>query len=174
VMTDVRRSDVRDLIPSYRESLAGVQEGIRRAQARAAQGEGEVAVDKARADLALLHGMEADLVWVLTWLVGDGEPLPPERPRVSIVDPSLLEAVTVAPAPMPLTPWRWEVYRKVEDALWRLDEREREAVQMVVCGGLPYREAAELLGCTVSTVHYRAAQGLAKLREWFRALSLAG
>jgi RNA polymerase sigma factor (sigma-70 family) len=46
-----------------------------------------------------------------------------------------------------------------------LSPREREAVQLVVCNGLSYQEAAESLGVPVSTVNNWKYRGIQKLKE---------
>jgi RNA polymerase sigma-70 factor, ECF subfamily len=52
-------------------------------------------------------------------------------------------------------------------ALAALTEDFRGAVVLVVCQGLKYREAAEVLGVPEGTVKSRVHEGLQRLRQWF-------
>jgi RNA polymerase sigma-70 factor (ECF subfamily) len=52
----------------------------------------------------------------------------------------------------------------VQTAMARLPEEQREAVSLVLVEGLPYREAAEVLGVPVGTLTSRLARGRAALQ----------
>ena len=54
---------------------------------------------------------------------------------------------------------------EVAQALARLGEREREAVDLIVCRGLSYREAAESMGAKVSDVNNWRYRGVERLRR---------
>jgi RNA polymerase sigma-70 factor (ECF subfamily) len=58
-----------------------------------------------------------------------------------------------------------ELSREMAAKLDSLSPREREAVQLVVCNGLSYQEAAESLGVPVSTVNNWKYRGIQKLKE---------
>jgi RNA polymerase sigma-70 factor (ECF subfamily) len=54
--------------------------------------------------------------------------------------------------------------RRVESALSRLTEREREAFSLCVIGGVTYADAASVLGVPVGTVRSRIARARERLR----------
>lgn len=157
----------KDLIPQYREGLAGVREAIRRTQARAAQREDKAVADRARVDLALLHGMEGDVVWTLTYLTW-GQPPPDNGPRVIPMDPQralvrmadrrggIRQGVRVIKR-------RRQQMDTLRGAMKTLTRREREAVKMIVGDGLSYGTAAKYLEVSKASVQSYVSRGLTKL-----------
>jgi RNA polymerase sigma factor (sigma-70 family) len=71
-------------------------------------------------------------------------------------------------------PMSVELSRDMAAHLDSLSPREREAVQLVVCNGLSYQEAAESLGVPVSTVNNWKYRGIQKLKEMNEAGSDVG
>ncbi len=50
-------------------------------------------------------------------------------------------------------------------ALWRIDERSRQAIVLRLWCGVGFQEAADLLGCAASTAHDLYRRGLDDLRR---------
>lgn len=150
----------RDLIPSYRHSLAGVREAMRRAHNRAATED-----EPAKADLSLLHGMEQDLIWTLTYLEW-GHPPPDDACRTVPMDPQRMQARVAAEIHRRRshrTPERRAQREAVLAALRGLSPREREAVLMVKAEGMSYGDAARALGVSKASVQSYVTRGLEKL-----------
>jgi len=62
-------------------------------------------------------------------------------------------------------PSRVEVRERAHDAVSRLGDHEREAVELVVGRGLSYRQAAESMGVKVSDVNNWRHRGVEKMRR---------
>ncbi len=60
-------------------------------------------------------------------------------------------------------------HRSVLTAFDRLSSEEQDAVRMIVCEGLSYRDAAASLGVRVTTVNNWKHRGIQRLREHIRA-----
>jgi RNA polymerase sigma-70 factor (ECF subfamily) len=61
--------------------------------------------------------------------------------------------------------------RSARWAVSQLDDRERQAVELVVCRGLSYRQAAESMGVKVSDVNNWRYRGVERLRRRVRETS---
>jgi RNA polymerase sigma-70 factor (ECF subfamily) len=66
-------------------------------------------------------------------------------------------------------PARNEAGRGVHDALLKLPAKQRAAVMLVFYDGLNHAEAAEVLGCSETTVSWRLFIARKKLRRWLAA-----
>jgi len=55
---------------------------------------------------------------------------------------------------------------ELTEALWRLDETERQIVVMHLVGGLKHREISEMMGIPAGTVRWKYRQSLSRLSEW--------
>ena len=64
---------------------------------------------------------------------------------------------------------RNEAGRGVHDALLKLPAKQRAAVMLVFYDGLNHAEAAEVLGCSETTVSWRLFIARKKLRRWLAA-----
>lgn len=53
--------------------------------------------------------------------------------------------------------------RDVETALAKLPAEQREVLMLVGAGGIPYEEAAQIMGCAIGTIKSRLARGRAAL-----------
>jgi RNA polymerase sigma-70 factor (ECF subfamily) len=64
---------------------------------------------------------------------------------------------------------RNEAGRGVHDALLKLPAKQRAAIMLVFYDGLNHAEAAEVLGCSETTVSWRLFIARKKLRRWLAA-----
>jgi RNA polymerase sigma-70 factor (ECF subfamily) len=64
---------------------------------------------------------------------------------------------------------RNEAGRGVHDALLKLPAKQRAAILLVFYDGLNHAEAAEVLGCSETTVSWRVFIARKKLRRWLAA-----
>jgi RNA polymerase sigma-70 factor (ECF subfamily) len=89
-----------------------------------------------------------------------------ERRRVKYETDFARERGDTAPAPEQGTDE--ETSRKrVQQMLHKLPEKQREAVLLVICGGLSHRDAAQALGCAEKTVTWRIFAAKKKLTELY-------
>jgi RNA polymerase sigma-70 factor, ECF subfamily len=59
-----------------------------------------------------------------------------------------------------------ETARLVEESLAQLNDRQREAIELIYYGGLKFVEAAQRTGATLPTLRHHYYRGLAKIREF--------
>jgi len=72
-------------------------------------------------------------------------------------------AEATAPHPEP------ESNRRLQAALLRLPAKQRAAIVLTACEGLPHAEAAKALGCSETTVSWRVFTARRKLKRWLTA-----
>lgn len=65
-------------------------------------------------------------------------------------------------------------YDQVLEAASRLDVRDREVLNLAAWEGLPHREIAEVLGCSIATVDQRLHRAKQRLARQYHALNRAG
>lgn len=58
----------------------------------------------------------------------------------------------------------------VQEALMKLPAKQRAAMVLTVCEGLKHEEAAQILGCSETTVSWRVFAAKAKLKRWLEKL----
>jgi RNA polymerase sigma-70 factor (ECF subfamily) len=61
--------------------------------------------------------------------------------------------------------------RQIQDALLRLDPKQRAAVILTTYDGLTHAEAAHALGCSETTVSWRLFAARRKLKRWLASLA---
>lgn len=138
-------SGLRDLLASYRQTLRTV----RRAWERATE-----------QDRPILAGMVRDVEFAIAWLeryadAASVQRMPARRRRREVpVDPAVLDRLRAAAQRMENAGLPEDSAREaaLEGALSLLSPAEREVYTLVVGGRYTFREAAELLGVTKSTV----------------------
>lgn len=136
---------MRDLLASYRQTLRTVRRAWKRATEQ---------------DRPILAGMVRDVELAIAWLerhVGEVTAATPRsrpRRREVLVDPAVLDRLRAAAQRMEDAGLPENSAREaaLEGALSLLSPAEREVYTLVVGGRYTFREAAELLGVTKSTV----------------------
>ena len=99
------------------------------------------------------------------------------RPVLSIdAPPPDLEASDISPFDPPSPDespeeyaLRRELGREIEAGLQALPEKHRTAVSLVDVQGFSYKEAAEVMSCTLGTVKSRLARGRGELRDFLQS-----
>jgi len=66
------------------------------------------------------------------------------------------------------------VSAQVQQALLKLDEKQRAAVVLTAYDGLNHAEAARVLGCSETTVSWRIFSARRKLKKWLAPLAKGG
>ena len=69
---------------------------------------------------------------------------------------------------------RNETGRNVHAALLKLPAKQRAAIMLTVYDGLNHAEAAEILGCSETTVSWRVFVARRKLQRWLAAAGEGG
>jgi RNA polymerase sigma-70 factor (ECF subfamily) len=80
------------------------------------------------------------------------------RPRKAVTADRLGATSVPGPQPASVDPQLWA-------ALWELSDNQRQAVVLVHAYGWTLREAAEVMGCSISTVNTHLRRGLKRLRN---------
>lgn len=62
----------------------------------------------------------------------------------------------------------------VQQALLKLDEKQRAAVILTTCEGMNHAEAARVLGCSETTVSWRIFAARRKLKKWLAPVAKGG
>ena len=55
---------------------------------------------------------------------------------------------------------------KIRNAIQGLSPEERDAVELIVCRGLSYQQAAKSLNTSITTINNRKYRGLQKLKQF--------
>mgnify|MGYP002777041945 CR=1 FL=1 len=79
--------------------------------------------------------------------------------RTESWDPDLAAQQLIAPG----SPLDALHLNDVSSALQKLPAKQREVLMLVGAGGMPYEEAAEVIGCAIGTIKSRLARGRAAL-----------
>ncbi len=66
-----------------------------------------------------------------------------------------------------------EVHDELSDAIQKLPEKQQKTVFLRVCEGLPYKEIAEILGCSVGTVKANYFHAVKNLKRFMKSTIIA-
>ena len=152
------------LIDEYRESLRLVRKARRAAKLRLRLGQDE---ERAELDCELLASMERDLLWTIEYLETG---VMPDNHRgvyrwVVPVDPARLRYMVRGQTKAGESSGWVTSDEQLEELLSTLTERERDALVMVRGRGISYRQAAEYLGVSPSTVSAMVRRAERKVRR---------